>query len=89
MGNGSWVFQPIYSGTYGKYIQKDYTKLPFQVYNKFDSCWSHSPCWVKDKKDKTEEKKMGRINPNEMDNYSSQTQSEWLKLQDDGDVWER
>ncbi len=29
---------------------------------------------------------MGRINPEEMDNYSSSTQSEWLKLSNDGDV---
>ena len=29
---------------------------------------------------------MGRINPDSMDNYSSSTQSEWLKLSNDGDV---
>lgn len=29
---------------------------------------------------------MGRINPDEMDNYSSSNDSEWLKLADDGDV---
>ena len=29
---------------------------------------------------------MGRINPNEFDNYSNSNDSEWLKLQNDGDV---
>ena len=29
---------------------------------------------------------MGRINPDEMDNYSSSNGSEWLSLKDDGDV---
>ena len=29
---------------------------------------------------------MGRINPDQMDNYSSNNDSEWLKLADDGDV---
>lgn len=29
---------------------------------------------------------MGRINPDQMDNYSSNNDSEWLKLSDDGDV---
>lgn len=29
---------------------------------------------------------MGRINPDEMDNYGSENSSEWLRLQDDGDV---
>lgn len=31
-------------------------------------------------------KQMGRINPDQMDNYSSNNDSEWLKLADDGDV---
>lgn len=29
---------------------------------------------------------MGRINPDDMDNYSSNTESEWFKLADDGDI---
>mgnify|MGYP002437078412 CR=1 FL=1 len=44
--------------------------------------------YVHDKNDKHEKGDfiMGRINPDDMDKYGSSNSSEWLKLQNDGDV---